>query len=119
MNSLGSDIWNIVLSYLPLGKWDNTMMCVDKVVISNITIRKKLQEMKDESCYRYFTYEDALKAVQKDGYKLKYVHTQTTELCRVAVQQAGLALKYVHVQTPELCRLAVQEDGNAIYYVNL
>ena len=46
--------------------------------------------------------EEAIKAVEKDGYALKYVKEQTPEICIKAVEQNGLALKYVKEQTPEI-----------------
>lgn len=38
---------------------------------------------------------DALTAVRKNGYALRYVHEKTPEICLAAVQQNGYALQYV------------------------
>ena len=61
--------------------------------------------------------EEAIKAVEKDGYALKYVKEQTHEICIKAVEENGLALKYVKDQTPEICIKAVEENGDALQYV--
>ena len=39
--------------------------------------------------------EEAIKAVEKDGYALGYVKDQTQEICIKAVEKDGNALQYV------------------------
>jgi hypothetical protein len=64
---------------------------------------------------------DIIKAVQYDGYALKYVpeNLRTEEICKIAVQQNGYALEYVPIKlrTEEICHLAVQQNGMALQYV--
>ena len=38
---------------------------------------------------------EALEAVKQDGYALRYVHSQTEEICKAACSQSGDALQYV------------------------
>jgi hypothetical protein len=62
--------------------------------------------------------KEALEAVKRSGYALRYVKEQTPELCLEAVKRSGDALQYVKEQTPELCLEAVKEDGDALRYVD-
>ncbi len=62
--------------------------------------------------------EEALAAVQQDGYALRYVNNQTERICLAAVQQDGNALQYVNNQTEAICLAAVQQYGYALQYVN-
>jgi len=62
--------------------------------------------------------EDAIKAVESDGYALRYVKDQTPEVCLKAVESDGDALQYVKDQTPEVCLKAVESDGYALQYVD-
>jgi Tol biopolymer transport system component len=61
--------------------------------------------------------QEALAAVQQDGYALRYVHKQTYAICKAAVQQDGYALQYVREQTEEICLAAVQEEGSALEWI--
>ena len=61
--------------------------------------------------------KDALEAVKRDGYELRYVLDQTPEICLAAVNENGSALQYVTEQTPEICLAAVIQDGFALQYV--
>ena len=61
---------------------------------------------------------DALKAVERNGYALRYVKDQTPDICLKAVERNGDALKYVKDQTPDLCLKAVKRNGDALKYVN-
>jgi hypothetical protein len=61
---------------------------------------------------------DALKAVEHNGYALRYVKEQTPEICMRAVESHGNALRYVKDQTPEICMKAVERNGYALQYVN-
>jgi hypothetical protein len=63
------------------------------------------------------TVEAALKAVETDGYALRYVKDQTPEICIKAVETNGYALQYVKDQTPEICIKAVETNGYALQYV--
>ena len=67
------------------------------------------------------TEEQALAAVQNEGWALKYVPEElmTAELCHAAVQNYGSALKYVpeELKTAELCLMAVQYDGLMLGFV--
>ena len=40
-----------------------------------------------------------MKAVERDGYALRYVNDQTPDLCLKAVEQNGYAFRYVGDQT--------------------
>ncbi len=51
------------------------------------------------------------------GPSLRYVDTQTNELCRIAVQQDGFSLKYVKKQTNELCIKAIEQYAHSLKYV--
>ena len=82
-----------------------------------------------------------MKAVERDGYALRYVNDQTPDLCLKAVEQNGYAfrqrqgsdcpdlcpkdlsrvtampLRYVNDQTPDICLKAVEQNGYALRYV--
>jgi len=60
---------------------------------------------------------DALKAVEQNGYALQYVKDQTEAVCLKAVEQDGYALRYVKDQTEAVCLKAVEQDGYALQYV--
>jgi Domain of unknown function (DUF4116) len=61
--------------------------------------------------------KDALRAVEQNGYALRYVKEQTPEVCLRAVERNGDALQYVKEQTPEVCLRAVERNGDALRYV--
>ena len=61
--------------------------------------------------------EEALVAVQKNGWALQFVKEQTPAICLVAVKQNGYALQYVKEQTPDICLAAVQQNGYALQFV--
>jgi hypothetical protein len=63
------------------------------------------------------TAEEALKAVEQNGYALRYVKDQTEAVCLKAVEQNGYALQYVKDQTEAVCLKAVEQDGDALQYV--
>jgi len=62
--------------------------------------------------------KDALAAVKKDGYALRFVKDQTLEICLEAVKKDPDALQYVKDQTLEICLEAVKQDGYALRYVS-
>jgi hypothetical protein len=80
-----------------------------------MTIQELIKQK--ESTYKYFTENESLKAVEQDGYALRYVQNQTEEICLKAVEQDGNALQYVQNQTEEICLKAVEQDGYALQYV--
>ena len=65
--------------------------------------------------------ELALKAVEQDGYALRYVPTElrTEAVALKAVEQYGYALQYVPTEscTEAVALKAVERDGNALQYV--
>ena len=63
------------------------------------------------------TVEAALKAVEQDGYALRYVKDQTEAVCLKAVEQDSYALQYVKDQTEAVCLKAVDRNGYALRYV--
>jgi hypothetical protein len=65
-----------------------------------------------------WTQAQALEAVKNNGYALKYVKEQTSDICLEAVKSDGDALKYVKEQTPDICLEAVKKCGYALKYVN-
>ena len=65
-----------------------------------------------------YTGAEALKAVEQDGYALRYVNEQTEDICLKAVERNGYALQYVNEQTEDICLKAVEQDGDALRYVN-
>ena len=77
---------------------------------------KELLELKTKY-YKYFSFEESLAAVKKDGWALQFVKEQTEEICLAAVEQYGWALKYVKEQTSEICLAAVQQNGWALEHV--
>ena len=105
--------------------------CTDKLlVIEEISIGELLKNVAfcigicgaRGSNIRYVktqTPEICFTAVRRDGLALKYAEIQTPEICLTAVRQNGMALKYVNVQTPEICLAAVQQNGMALKYVNV
>ncbi len=78
---------------------------------------QELRKLKENS-YRYFTKEDSLEAVRKDGYSLRYVKKQDKDICLEAVKQNGDSLQYVKKQDKEICLEAVRQDGYSLQYVN-
>ena len=79
---------------------------------------KELFELKEKS-FKYFTEEESLKAVRKNGFTVQYVKNQTDEICLEAVKKNGHALAYVKNQTEEICLEAVRQNGDAIKYINI
>ena len=63
------------------------------------------------------TSEICLEAVKRTGNALKWVKNQTQEMCLQAVKRNGYALKCVKEQTPEICLQAVKQNGFAIAFV--
>ncbi len=61
--------------------------------------------------------ESALKAVERNGYALRYVKDQTEAVCLKAVEADGYALQYVKDQTEAVCLKAVERNGDALQYV--
>jgi len=59
-----------------------------------------------------------LKAVEQNGWALKFCSVQTKEICLAAVKQNGLALEYCLVQDEEICLVAVKQNGLALKYVD-
>ncbi len=59
----------------------------------------------------------ALKAVERNGYALRYVKDQTESVCLKAVESDGDALRYVKDQTESVCLKAVESEGDALRYV--
>jgi hypothetical protein len=57
--------------------------------------------------------------VKSCGFCLKYVKSQTPEICEMAVKQNGFALQFVHpdCNTEALQRLAVEREGLALRYI--
>ena len=80
-----------------------------------MTIQELIKQK--ESTYKYFTENESLKAVEKDGYALQYVKYQTEAICLKAVEQNVYALQYVKYQTEEICLKAVEQNGDALKYV--
>lgn len=80
-----------------------------------------LEDVKREGKGEIISYEgdEALRAVNKYGLALRYVRTQTPEICMAAVKKDGYALQFVHTQTPEICLAAVEQDGYALEHVNV
>ncbi|PBG25670.1 hypothetical protein BGU81_12720 [Clostridioides difficile] len=72
------------------------------------------------------TYEMCIEALKRDGLLLKEVRwdelslseKQIFNLYIIAVRQNGFALMYVKNQTEELCREAVMQNGLALEYVD-
>ena len=62
--------------------------------------------------------KEALEAVRRNGYDLRYVIEQTPEICLEAVKRNGYALEYVNEQTPEICLEAVRQNVDALQFVN-
>lgn len=67
--------------------------------------------------FKYYTEEEALDMVRKDGYALRYIKYQTEEICLAAVKQNGNSLQYVKEQTPKICYEAVKQNGSVLQYV--
>jgi hypothetical protein len=57
--------------------------------------------------------DEALKAVENNGYALRYIKNQTEAICLKAVEKDGLALQYVKDQTVAICLLSVKNNKNA------
>ena len=80
---------------------------------------KKIQDLikRKNKTYKYFNEEDSLKAVEQNGYALKYVAIQTENICLKAVEQNGYALKFVAIQTENICLKAVEKNDYALQFV--
>ena len=63
------------------------------------------------------TTDAAIKAVENDGYALRYVKDQSEAVCLKAVERNGYALRYVKDQSEAVCLKAVESDGDALQYV--
>lgn len=73
--------------------------------------------MEDKSNYKYFTVQEALDAVKRNGLELEFVKEQTPEVCLEAVKEDWQALQFVKNQTPDLCLIAIREDDSALQFV--
>ena len=78
---------------------------------------QKLRKLKENS-YRYFTKEDSLEAVKRNGYSLQYVRDQDKDICLEAVKRNGYSLRYVRAQDKDICLEAVKKNGDALQFVN-
>jgi predicted RNA binding protein YcfA (HicA-like mRNA interferase family) len=91
-------------------------------LIATKTNPMKLQDFKKEydalSEKKNLKGKEAMKAVKKNGYALRYVHEQTEAICLEAVKQHGYALQYVHEQTEAICLEAVKQNGPALKYAH-
>ena len=69
-----------------------------------LTLKVMFEQWKALSFKATLSGEDALKAVEADGYALRYVKEQTPEICLKAVEADGDALRYVkeHVFSAEV-----------------
>ena len=54
----------------------------------------------------------------KFGININVTLTLTGKAALKAVESDGYALRYVKEQTPEICLKAVESDGDALRYVN-
>ena len=61
--------------------------------------------------------ENALAAVQKNGYVLQYVHNPSEAVALAAVKRNGDALRYVPNPSEAVALAAVKQDGYALQYV--
>mgnify|MGYP000450382836 CR=1 FL=1 len=75
-----------------------------------------LEKQKNES-YKYFTLDDSLAAVIKDGCELQFVKNQTENICIIAICQNYVALKYVRNQTERICWLAINSNPKTLLYI--
>ena len=73
--------------------------------------------MKRKELELWYDFKHCLKAVEQDGYALRYVKEQTEAVCLKAVEQDGYALQYVKEQTEAVCLKAVERNGDALQYV--
>jgi hypothetical protein len=58
-----------------------------------------------------------IELVKQDGYALKFIIEQDTEICIKAVKRNGGALVYVKKQDREMCIELVKHDGYVLRYV--
>lgn len=85
-----------------------TSFKADKIIIKEI---KDYSEV-DDSFW--------INMLVNDGKMLRYVKTQTNEICRLAVKQNGLAIQYVNdpsLFTEALCKTALRQNGYALQYI--
>jgi len=84
-------------------------------------MKKKLIDYKQDyenlTTKKNLSGNEALKAVEEDGYALQYVKDQSEAICLKAVERNGYALRYVKDQSEAICLKAVEEDGDALQYV--
>jgi len=59
-------------------------------------------------------WDEAMEAVKRDGYALKYVIEQTPEICLEAVKQDGWALRYVSEQMFDIYTDDEMKDGMVV-----
>src|SRR3990167_9047465 len=79
-----------------------------------------IENNKDERLLFWEKWSDekqCLRAVEQNGYALRYVKEQTEAICLEAVKQDGYVLQYVKEQTEAICLEAVKQDGDALQYV--
>lgn len=66
---------------------------------------------------KYYLPSVAPQLISESYENLKYIHTQTEDMCIQAVKVNPYALSYVHHQTPKICNAAIDSDPLALQFV--
>lgn len=77
----------------------------DKIILT------KIINLEDLNLSDFLTQDQLMCVLNQDGYLLKYVKNQTSEMGMIAIQESTIALQWVEKQTEEMCKLAIQKDG--------
>jgi hypothetical protein len=98
---------------------DNTSEIIAKISLPDDTKTKTIDgelkvnmiEIEEIILIKDFINSMPLIAVQQNGMLLKYIDTQTEEICLAAVKRTGCALQFVKNQTEEICIEAIKNSG--------
>jgi hypothetical protein len=63
------------------------------------------------------TYDEAVIAVSKDPYCIRYIENPSEEICKLAVSIKGLVIGCIDKPSPNVCKDALATDPGAIKYM--
>jgi hypothetical protein len=140
-----SDIYNVFKSleqYLDVNK--TTFICRVVVADSHMIVLKDIMPL---DMFFDVNPKFRLIAVKQNGYCLKFIKEQSTEICIAAISQHyyamkyikdlvtffkqnpiyriiavrdnGMMLQYIQNQTPEICSIAVKQNPDALQFIKI
>jgi len=72
-----------------------------------------------EDLLKWYDKSYCLESVKQDGYNLRFVKNQTSQICLESVKQNGHSLRFVKNQTEEICSESLNQDPKNIRYVDI